>query len=247
MLNQPTEDKLHAMRLSAMADAWRQQAQDPKLDELGFDERFAMIVEAEYISRDNRRLERLLREAKLRISAACLEDVRTGHKHGLDKALVAQLGTCRWIDEHLNVLVTGPTGVGKTYFACALGQQACRRGYRTLYRRLPRLVEELTLARADGTYSKLLARLARAHVLIIDDWGITPMKDAARRDLLEIMEDRYGAGSTVVTSQLPISKWHDYIGEPTVADAILDRLVHSAYKCDLKGASRRKEKAQDKD
>lgn len=242
MLNQPTEDKLITMRLGAMAEAWRKQAQDPAFEELGFDERFAMIVDAEYISRDNRRLDRLLRDAKLRIAGASLEDVRTGHKRGLDKPLVAQLGTGRWLDEHLCVLITGPTGVGKTFFSCALGQQACRQGYRTLYRRLPRLVEELTLAHADGSYTKLLARLARVQLLIIDDWGLSPMKDTTRRDILEILEDRYGVSSTIIASQLAVTKWHDYIGDPTIADAVLDRIVHGAYKCELTGPSRRKEK-----
>lgn len=241
MLHQPTVDQLHQMRLGAMAKAWEDQAQHAELDQLGFDERFALLVQAEHLHRQNRRLGRLLQQAKLRISGACLEDVRAGKSKGLEPSLLAQLGTCRWLDEHLNVLITGPTGVGKTYFACALGQQACRRGYRTLYRRVPRLLEELTLARADGSYTKYLNRMQTTQLLILDDWGLSPLSDAHRRDILEILEDRYGRGSTVLTSQLPLDTWHDYVGEPTIADAILDRLVHSAYKCDLKGASRRKE------
>jgi DNA replication protein DnaC len=243
MLHQPTVEQLHQMRLGAMAQAWQDQSQHPELAQLGFDERFALLVQAEHLHRQNRRLQRLLQQAKLRISGACLEDVRTGAALGLQPSLVAQLGTCRWLDEHLNVLVTGPTGVGKTYFACALGQQACRRGYRTLYRRISRLFEELTLARADGSYTKLLGRIQKTELLILDDWGLSPLGDAHRRDILEILEDRYGRGSTVVTSQLPLDTWHDYVGEPTLADAILDRLVHRAYKCELKGASRRKELA----
>jgi DNA replication protein DnaC len=154
-----------------------------------------------------------------------------------------QLATCRWVDEHHNILITGPTGVGKTYLACALAQQACRKGYRTFYRRLARLFEELTLVRADGSYPKLLAKLARADVLVLDDWGIGTLKDAQRHDLLEVMEDRDALRSTVITSQLPRDGWHDYLGDPTVADAVLDRLVHNAYTITLKGPSRRKERA----
>ena len=169
-----------------------------------------------------------------------MEDVRACASSGLSKELLSQLRSERWIAEHLNVLITGQTGVGKTHLACALGQYACRRGHRTTYKRLPRLLEELTVARADGSYARLLSKLEKSAVLIIDDWGLTPLKDSHRRDILEILEDRHGRASTVITSQLPQSKWHGYIGEPTIADAILDRLVHSAYKCELKGDSRRK-------
>jgi DNA replication protein DnaC len=231
------------MRLGAMADAYLAQQQDPKIATLGFDERFAMIADAEHLFRDNRKLTCRLKEAKLRIGQACVEDIEYTPKRELEKAQIRQLATCRWVEEHHNILITGPTGVGKTYIACALAQQACRKGYRTIYRRLARLFEELNLARADGSYAKLLAKLARTDVLVVDDWGIVAIKEAQRQDLLEVMEDRDGARSTVITSQLPRDKWHDYIGDPTVADAILDRIVHSAYTIALKGPSRRKEKA----
>jgi DNA replication protein DnaC len=240
---EPTVERLRAMRLSAMADAYLAQRQDPKIAALGFDERLTMIVDAEHLFRDNRKLTRRLKEAKLRIGQACVEDIEYAPKRDIDKAQIRQLATCRWVEEHHNILITGATGVGKTYVACALAQQACRRGYRTIYRRLGRLFEELNLARADGSYAKLLGRLARIDVLILDDWGIAPIKDTQRQDLLEVMEDRDGVRSSVITSQLPRDKWHDYIGDPTVADAVLDRIVHSAYTIALKGPSRRKEMA----
>jgi DNA replication protein DnaC len=161
---------------------------------------------------------------------------------GLDRAMVRQLATCAWVGEHLNVLITGATGVGKIYLASALGQAACRKRFAVMYRRVPRLLDEIALARVDGTYAKLLARLTKASVLVLDDLGLGTPTEAQRHDLLEVMEDRYGHVSTVVTSQLPVNKWHEWIGDPTVADAILDRLVHNAYKLDLRGSSKRKEK-----
>ena len=240
---EPTVERLRTMRLGAMADAYLAQLQNPKNATLGFDERLAMLVDAEHLFRDNRKLSSRLKEAKLRIGDACIEDVDYPAKRELDKAQVRQLATCRWVEEHHNVLITGATGVGKTYIACALAQQACRKGYRAIYRRLGRLFDELTLARATGAYAKLLAKLARTDVLVLDDWGIVAIKEAYRHDLLEVMEDRDGLRSTVITSQLPREKWHGYIGEPTVADAVLDRIVHRAYTITLKGPSRRKEKA----
>lgn len=197
-----------------------------------------------YLARHNRRLSRLLKDAQLRVAGACIEDVDTSAVRGLDKAMVRQLGTCAWVGDHLNVLATGATGVGKSYLASALGQAACRKNLRVLYRRVPRLFEELGLAKADGTYARTLAKLALADVLILDDLGLGTIKEVQRNDLLEVLEDRYGKSSTVVTSQLPIAKWHEWIGEATAADAILDRLVHNAYKIELKGPSRRKEKNQ---
>jgi len=246
MLNEPTNEKLYEMRLSAMAEAWLMQQKDPNLGALSFDDRFALLVDAEHQARDNRRLSRLLKDADLRIPNACIEDVKVSPGRGLDKAMVRQLGSCTWIAEHLNVLITGFTGVGKSYLASALGQAACRKGLRVCYRRVPRLFDELTLARADGSYARVLARLAKADVLILDDLGLGTPKESQRNDLLEVLEDRYGRVSTVVTSQLAVKKWHEWIGDPTIADAILDRVVHNAYKFDLTGPSGRKEKGTEK-
>lgn len=242
MLNEPTIEKLHSLRLRAMAEAWTAQQRDASTSALSFDERFGLLVDAEHLARDNRRLGRLMKDAELRIPNACLEDVDTSGARGLDRAMVRQLATCTWVGEHLNVLVTGATGVGKSYLASALGQAACRRRYRVMYRRVPRLFDEIALARADGTYAKLLARFAKANVLVLDDLGLGTPTEMQRHDLLEVMEDRYGRVSTVVTSQLPVNKWHEWIGDPTVADAVLDRLVHNAYKLELRGSSKRKEK-----
>ena len=227
-----------------MTTAWILQRTDPSMGELPFDERLALLVEAEALSRENTRLAKLMREAKLRIPNACMEDVDYAPRRQLDKAQLRQLATGRWIADRQNVLITGMTGVGKSYLGCALGQLACRLGFRVLYRRVPRLFEELAIAHVDGSYVRLLARLAKTDVLILDDWGLAPMTDQQRRDILEILEDRHGSRSTIVTSQLPVENWHDYIAHPTIADAVLDRLVHNAHKVSMKGPSRRKENAQ---
>jgi DNA replication protein DnaC len=242
MLREPTIEKLRALRLPVMADAWEQQSKNATTSSLSFDERFSLLVDAESLARDNRRLARLLKEAELRLPNACTEDIEASAARGIEKATLRQLGSCGWITEHLNVLVCGPTGVGKSFVVCALGHNACRRGHRVLYRRVPRLLEELALARAAGTYARLLGKLAKIELLLLDDLGLGTLKEAQRHDLLEVLEDRYGRSATAVTSQLPVSKWHEWIGDPTVADAILDRLVHNAYKVDLKGNSRRKER-----
>ncbi len=243
MLTQPTQEQLTELRLFALARAWQAQHEDPSIDDLGFDERLALLVDAEWTDRQNKRLARLLREAKLRISGACLEDIAYAKERKIERALMRQLATGRWIDAHQNVVITGATGVGKTYIACALAQQACRLGHRVLYRRAPRLFDELALARADGTYPKLLARFARTEVFVLDDWGLAPVQDLERRDLLEIMEDRHGLRSMIWTSQLPVSKWHDHLGDPTIADALCDRLLHNAHRVVLQGPSRRKTEA----
>lgn len=243
MLDQPTLEQLQQLRLHALARAWQVQRDDPAMGELGFDERLAMLVEAEWAERRNKRLERLLRDANLRIAGACLEDIDYGKERNLERAVVRQLAGGRWIEAHQNVVITGATGVGKTYLACALAHQACRQGFRVLYRRAPRLFDELTLARADGSYPRLLARIARMDVLVLDDWGLAPLKDAERRDLLEIMEDRNGLRSTIWTSQIPVANWHDHVGDPTIADAICDRLLHHAHRIVLQGPSRRKAQA----
>jgi DNA replication protein DnaC len=246
MLNEPTMEKLYEMRLSAMAEAWAAQQKDATIGALSFDERLGLLIDAEHMSRDNRRLRRLLKDAELRIPNACMEDVKASPARGMEKAMVRQLGSCAWIGEHLNVLITGLTGVGKSYLASALGQAACRKGMRVVYRRVPRLFDELALARVDGSYARVLARLAKAELLVLDDLGLSTPTESQRNDLLEVLEDRYGRASTVVTSQLEQKKWHEWIGEPTIADAILDRLVHNAYKIELAGPSGRKDKGADK-
>ncbi len=241
MLNQPTIEKLHTLRLLVMAEAWSTQAKNPQIATLAFDERFGLLVDAEYLARDNRRLDRLLKDAQLRYPTACVEDIQPSASRGLDKAQLRQLVGGTWIHEHLNIVLSGATGVGKSYIACALGHDACRKGHRVLYRRVPRLFDELALARAEGSYAKHLARLAKVDVLILDDWGLGSLKEVQRNDLLEVIEDRYARLSTVITCQLPIDKWHQWISDPTIADAILDRLVRNAYKVELKGLTRRPE------
>jgi DNA replication protein DnaC len=244
MLNSPTLDKLHTLRLTAMAATWQEQQRSAEAQALAFDDRLGLLVDAEFVARDNKRLTRHLKAAKLRISQASIEGLETAAVRGLEKAVVRQLASCQWIDDHLNVVITGATGVGKTYVACALAHQACRRGNRAIYRRAPRLFDELALSRADGSYPRLLQKLARVDVLVIDDWGLAAPRDADRRDLLEILEDRYGSRSTIMTSQLPPDAWHDHLADPTLADAICDRILHNAHRVALKGPSRRKEKSE---
>jgi len=240
MLNSPTVEKLRAMKLQAMLAAWETQQQEPSSASLAFDERLALLIDAEWLARENRRLARALQEAKLRPSHACLEAVDYGPRRGLEKSQLRQLATCRWVAEHQAVLIYGACGTGKSFLACALAHQACRHGYRALYWRTSRLFHELTLARAAGTYPRLLARLARIDVLVLDDWGLAPIQDQERQDLLEILEDRYGLRSTVMTSQLAPALWHDYVAHPTLADAICDRILHHAHRIELTGESMRK-------
>jgi len=240
MLKEPTIEKLQALRLGAMAAAWEEQQRSADVLALSFDERFAMLVEAESYARDNKRLKRVLKEAKLRISHACVEDVQYAARRELDKAVVRQLATCRWVHEHQVVLISGATGTGKSYLACALAHQACRQGFRACYRRAPRFFDELRLARADGSYPRLLGRLARVDVLVIDDFAISPLTDSERQDLLEVLEDRYATRATIITSQLDPTRWHDYLADPTTADAICDRVMHAAHRVALKGPSKRK-------
>jgi DNA replication protein DnaC len=242
MLSHPTLDRLYALQLRGMARAFEEQMQMPDLGELSFAERLGLLVDREAADRESRRLARRLKEAKLRLEAA-VEDLDFRIPRGLDKRLVLSLASCGWIDQHLNVLITGPTGVGKSYLACALAHKACRDGYTVLYHRLSRLLGELALARGDGRYPQLLARLGKARLLVLDDWGLEPLTDTHRRDLLEILEDRYDRRSTLVTSQLAVKHWHDALGDPTLADAILDRLVHNAHRIELDGESIRKRRA----
>ena len=243
MLNHPTLDKLQAMKLTGMATALIEQANTADIEALDFEARLGLLVDREMTHRDNRRLTSRLRRAKLRHNA-CIEDINYRARRGLDRALITSLTSCQWVKEHLNVLITGNTGIGKTWLACALAQQACREGFSALYFRLPRLLSDLAIARGDGRYTKLLTTLAKVDVLVLDDWGMAPLTPEHMRDLLEVLEDRYALRSTVVSSQLPVGKWHGTIADPTFADAILDRLVHNAYKFNLKGESMRKTKAK---
>jgi DNA replication protein DnaC len=226
-----------------MVDAIRQQLEQPSVQELSFEERLAMIVDHEWLFRENRRLTRRLKEARLKQQAA-VEDIDFRQPRGLDKSVMLTLSTCQWIRNHQNVIITGPTGIGKSYLAEALAQKACREGFTALYYRSPRLFRDLAIARGDGNYSKLLIKLAKTDLLVVDDWGLSSLTDAERRDFLEVMEDRHGSRSTVITSQYPVAKWHELIGEPTLADAILDRIVHNAHKIVLKGESMRKTRSK---
>ena len=243
MLNHPTLDKLQDLRFTGMVKALTEQMALPDIEELSFEERLGLLVDREVTEREDRRLTTRLRQAKLKQNA-CIEDIDFKQSRGLDKSLILDLAQCQWIRKHLNLLITGPTGVGKTWVACALAQKACREGFTSLYLRLPRLLQELPIAKGDGTYTRLMNRLAKVDVLILDDWGLSKFIAEQRRDLLEILEDRHDTRSTIVTSQLPLDQWHHIIGDPTLADAILDRLVHNAYKINLKGESMRKNKSK---
>ena len=243
MLHHPTLDKLQQLRLTGMHKALREQLALPGIEDLSFEERLGLLVDRELTEREDRRLQTRLRQARLRQNA-CLEDIDYRAPRGLDKALITQLASGQWIHERLNVILLGPTGVGKTWIGCALAHHACRQGYTVRYLRLPRLFEELRLAHADGRFPKLMSTLAKTDLLVLDDWGLTTLDTEARRDLLELLDDRHGQRSTLVTSQLPLAHWHEIIGDPTLADAILDRLVHNAYRITLKGESMRKRKAK---
>jgi DNA replication protein DnaC len=243
MLIHPTVEQLYSMRLDGMGKALEEQLQTADIEDLRFEDRLALLIAREATERSSRRLKTRLRKAKLRQKNACIEDVDYRSRRGLDKGLFLSLGSCDWLAHHRNVLITGPTGVGKTYLACALAQKACREGYTVQYLRMPRLLEDLRLAHADGRYPKLMTGLSKTHLLVLDDWGLAPLGDADRRELLEILEDRHELRSTMVTSQLPVEAWHDSIAHPTLADAILDRLVHNAYRLELRGESMRRKRA----
>ena len=239
MLTHPTLEKMRHMKLLGMAHGFEEQMGNEEYQSLTFEERLGLLIDLEETHRDNRKTKTRLRQARLKQSAL-VEDVDYKHPRGLDKSLYLQLATCDWIRRKENCAFTGPTGCGKTYLSCSLGNKACREGLKCLYIRLPRLFERPTVSKCEGTYEKLLKTFARQDLLILDDWGITPLTDENRRDLLEIFDDRHAVRSTIITSQLPVKKWHAYIGDPTLADAILDRLVHNAHKIMLKGESIRK-------
>lgn len=240
MLIEQTLTRLHALRLTGMAAALEEQRGVPDIAQLSFEDRFALLLEREQAARADRRLTRLLQLARFRVNA-CVEDINFRAKRGLDRSLLLRLAGGDWIRQHQVVLLVGPTGTGKTWLACALGQSACRQGLSVRYARLPRLLgEDLVRARADGSYGKLLQQLGKTDLLILDDWGLAPLGDRERRDLLEIVEDRVGRRATLVTSQLPVEHWHELVGDATFGDAILDRLVHHAHRITLTGGSMRR-------
>jgi len=243
MLTHPTLERLHTMRLTGMARALEEQLEMADIESLSFEERLGLLVDREATERADRQLKTRLRQAKLRLSAT-IEDLDLRHPRGLDKRQILSLAGCDWIREHHNLLLTGPTGVGKTYLACALAQKACREGFTVRYLRLPQLFRDLEVAHVDGRYGKLLTRYAKTDLLALDDWGLSVLAERERRDFYEILEDRTGRRSTLVASQLPVGKWHQVVGDPTLADAVLDRLVSSAYKIALKGESMRRRRPQ---
>jgi len=225
-----------------MAHALAEQARIAEIGALAFEERLGLLIDREMTERTSRITASRLRRAHLKLDATA-EDIDFRSPRGLDRALFQQLLGGEWVTAHQNILLTGPTGVGKTFLACVLANQACRQGATALYYRLPRLLQDLVIARGDGRYAKLLAQFAKVAVLVLDDWGLAALSDESRRDLLEIFDDRHGNRSTIVTSQLPFEHWHESIGDPTLADAILDRLVHNAHRIALKGESMRRKKA----
>jgi DNA replication protein DnaC len=239
MLTEQTLDKLYSLKLTGMAEAFKEQLQQPSFSQLSFEERFGSLVDRQWTWKEEGRIKRLLQGAKLKINA-CVEDIDYKSPRGIDRSVIMSLSSCDWIKKHHNLIITGPTGAGKTFLACALANQACRDGYRTFYIRTPKFYYQVALAKADGSYTKLMNNLLKTHLLLIDDFGLAPLTDSERRELLELIEDRHGHASTIMASQLPVEHWHETIGDPTLADAILDRLIHNAHRVILKGGSMRK-------
>lgn len=244
MMTHYTLQQLKSLKLDGMARAFEDQLTLPAAAGLAFEERFGLLVDHEITWRDNKRRDRLLKQAKLKVPSACLEDLDTRSGRGLDRRLIASLSQGDWLRHAQSLLIGGATGTGKTWLACAFGQQACRQGFSVLYRRLPRLLESLRIAHGDGSFGRLLAQLARIDLLILDDWALAPLDTAARHDLLEVIDDRAGTRSTLITSQVPVDHWHGWLNDPTLADAILDRLVHRSHRLILKGESLRKSDPQ---
>jgi DNA replication protein DnaC len=242
MLIEQTLEKMNVMKLSGMAEGLRQQLGSAEHVRLAFDDRLGLLVDAEWIAREQRKLVKRLRAAKLRYPAS-IEDVDFKHPRGLDRQQVLSLGNGGFVHSRHNLVITGPTGVGKSYLACAFVERACRLGYKASYVRLPRLLQQLAVGRGDGSYARVLDRLARLDLLAIDDWLLAPLRDTERRDLVEVIEDRSERVSTLIASQLPTKDWHASIGDPNLADAICDRLLHNAHRIELKGASKRRTKA----
>jgi DNA replication protein DnaC len=245
MLTHPILDQLRTLRFDGMAAAFIELQNNSEAADLTHAEWLALLLDREAADRDTKRFQVRLRSAKLRHGQAVIEDVDYRTPRRLDKTMFQQLTTSKWIAEHRNLLVTGPCGIGKSWLSCALAQKACRDGYTVLYTRVPRLFADLELAHGDGRFARLFRTLVSADLLVLDDWGPDRLTANQRRDLMEIVEDRHGRGSTLITSQLPLDKWHEIIGEPTFADAILDRIVHNAYRLELDGPSMRKLKAQE--
>jgi DNA replication protein DnaC len=243
MLNQPTIEKLHVMKLAGMAEAFRKQMETPDCTQLSFEERFGLLVDCQWTWKENRALTRRLQLAKFK-ERGVLEDIDYQHQRGLDRKLVRTLAGSEWVRQHHNILFIGPTGIGKTWLACALAHKACREGFSASHKRLAELFRELTVARADGSIGQLLLKLSRIDVLVLDDFAMAPLKDQERRDFLEICDDRYQRRSTILTSQLPVANWHEQIGDPSIADSIMDRLVHNAYRFELNGESIRKQRGK---
>jgi len=243
MLNQPTIERLQAMKLYGMADAFREQIDTAVSSQLSFEERFGLLVDRQWTWKEGRALTRRLQLAKFK-ERGVVEDIDYQHPRGLDRKLLRTLATSEWVRVHHNILFTGPTGIGKTWLACALAHKACRDGFLSLHKRIAELFRELAVARADGSFGQFLAKLARIDVLVLDDFAMAPLKEQERRDFLEICDDRYQHRSTILTSQVPVSHWHEQIGDPTIADSIMDRLVHNAYRMELDGESIRKVRAR---